>query len=374
MKKRRKMWRRIGVMALAAIVLTGAAAVSSPVSASASSAKKKQLQKNLDEAEALIKKLKEDKSDVESAITQLDKKMVGIENEIVRLEDEIEKTKAELEEAKADEKVQEDGMKLRIRFMYQNSGMSVLEALLSSESFADFLNQAEYFNEIMDYDREMLDKYQETRQKIEDAEKKLEDDQAQMAEEKKAVQSLLDEKESQLAKLGSELDEAEEEAAVYKKKIAAENEIIAQMQAAETRYSAPSGGSYSGGTFSWPCPSSSRITSGFGGRSAPTAGASTYHKGIDIGASYGAAIVAAADGVVTVAGYNGAYGNYVTISHGGGLSTMYCHCSSLVVSAGQKVSRGQTVAKVGSTGISTGSHLHFQVMQNGSAVNPLNYL
>lgn len=131
---------------------------------------------------------------------------------------------------------------------------------------------------------------------------------------------------------------------------------------------------YNGGAFLWPCPASTRITSDYGNRESPTAGASSNHKGIDIGAPYGSDIVAAADGEVIFAGYSNGGGNYVMIDHGGSLYTVYMHASSLCVSKGDKVTRGQTVAKVGSTGISTGNHLHFGVSLNGGYVSPWNYL
>ena len=126
--------------------------------------------------------------------------------------------------------------------------------------------------------------------------------------------------------------------------------------------------------FTWPCPSSTRVTSDYGTRVSPMGGASSNHKGIDIGASGGAAIVAAADGTVTTAAYSSAAGNYVMIDHGGGLYTVYMHASALLVSPGQTVSAGQTIAQVGSTGISTGNHLHFGVSLNGSYVSPWSYL
>ncbi len=124
----------------------------------------------------------------------------------------------------------------------------------------------------------------------------------------------------------------------------------------------------------WPCPASGRITSGFGNRKSPTAGASSNHKGIDISASTGSSIVAAAGGTVSIATYSYSAGNYVVVNHGNGLSTVYMHCSQLLVSAGDTVKAGQTIAKVGSTGYSTGSHLHFAVRKNGSYVNPSSYV
>lgn len=124
----------------------------------------------------------------------------------------------------------------------------------------------------------------------------------------------------------------------------------------------------------WPCPSSKRITSYYGRRSAPTRGASTFHRGIDIGANHGAAILSVASGKVTEAGYSRVLGNYVKINHGDGLYTVYEHASKLLVSEGDTVKYGQKIAKVGSTGLSTGNHLHFTVIYKGDYQNPLNYL
>ncbi|BBF44829.1 membrane proteins related to metalloendopeptidases [Lachnospiraceae bacterium KM106-2] len=135
-----------------------------------------------------------------------------------------------------------------------------------------------------------------------------------------------------------------------------------------------SGQTTASGGFTWPCPASRTITSHFGPRKSPTAGASSYHQGIDIGAGSGATIVAANSGTVVKASYSSGAGNYIMISHGNGLYTVYMHCSKLLVSSGQTVSKGQAIGKVGSTGVSTGPHLHFAVMKNGKYVNPLNYL
>ena len=126
--------------------------------------------------------------------------------------------------------------------------------------------------------------------------------------------------------------------------------------------------------FTWPTPTCGLITSYFGNREQPTAGASTAHSGIDIGAMSGTTIVAVADGTVTEAGYNQWNGNYVYISHGEGLKTVYAHCSELYVHAGDEVSMGDKIAAVGSTGISTGSHLHFTIYLDGVAINPLFYI
>ena len=155
-----------------------------------------------------------------------------------------------------------------------------------------------------------------------------------------------------------------------------QEELIAAIKRAEAEKAAAGVEEhpYTGGAFRWPCPSSTRVTSDYGTRVSPMSGASSNHKGIDIGASAGADIIAAADGTVTAASYSSAAGNYVMIDHGGGLYTVYMHASSLLVSPGQTVSAGDVIAKVGSTGISTGSHLRFGVSLNGSYVSPWSYL
>ena len=124
----------------------------------------------------------------------------------------------------------------------------------------------------------------------------------------------------------------------------------------------------------WPSNTTRLVTSPYGYRIHPVTGKSRFHAGIDIGAAHGTSILAANDGVVIVSGYNsGGYGNYVVINHGGGYTTLYAHCSSLLVSVGQKVSRGQVIARCGSTGMSTGPHIHFEVQVNGTTTNPMQY-
>ncbi len=419
----------------------GASAASGSISAVRE--RKSQLENDLKDAQALITQLQGQEGDTEAAISELDSKLTEISEKIDDLEQQTEQKNKELADseeqlasAQENEAGQYESMKGRIRYMYQNSGVSYLEALLEAGSFAELLKKVEYMSSLMTYDREKLAEYQQLQVEIQNAEETIRQDKAdlealqnQLEDEQQAVNLLMEEKEQQLSGIRQGISEAEESAQEYQQKIDAENQLIQDMLAAEeaarkaeearkqqeelkrqeelkkqqeaannnnssnsnnsnssasdrdSGSSSDSGSSnvntdnsYTGGVFTWPCPSSKRITSGFGKRTSPTAGASTYHQGYDIGASAGSAIVAAADGVVTTTGYSSVLGNYVILSHGGGLFTIYEHCSSVLVSKGQSVSRGATIAKVGSTGVSTGAHLHFGVQLNGKYVDPGNYL
>lgn len=362
------------------------------------------LEKALEDAKQTINELKESKGDVQEKVNDLNTQLMNISSQITALEnrlaqknqeltekkDQIEDTKSQLEDAKKQEEQQYADMKVRIQFMYENAQESYFEALFSSESFSDFLNSAEYIIQIQEYDRKKLNEYQDTVDYIENVEKQLEEDYATLEEikkeveqekasveqEKASVAALMKQRETELAGIEGNIDSAQSDADYYAAEIKAQEEIIAEIKRIEAEKAAAGkqDNPYTGGVFTWPCPSSTRVTSDYGTRVSPMGGASSNHKGIDIGASGGAAIVAAADGRVTTASYSSAAGNYVMIDHGGGLYTVYMHASALLVSPGQTVSAGQTIAQVGSTGISTGNHLHFGVSLNGSYVSPWSYL
>ncbi len=381
---------------------------------------KKTLENDLQKAKELIDSLKGSKEDIQSEVEKLDKQLNEISGKVKELESQLSKkrqeiadTESSLNKAKEQEKKQYRNMKKRIQFMYENGQTSYVEMLLSADSFTDFLNAVEYITQISQYDRKMLKEYQNMQVTIADTQKTLETDyaslqslQAKVQEEKQAVAALESAKKGELNDVADDLTDAQSVAKAYEAEIQAQNEVIAQIQAAQKRAAeqqavqqqaqaaeenqgatdaagenqntaqntTPSGNGQSTGSMMWPCPSSKRVTSDYGPRTSPTNGASSNHKGIDIGAAYGADIVAADGGTVLVATYSSSGGNYVIIDHGGGLCTVYMHASSLTVSAGQTVSKGQVIAKVGSTGISTGNHLHFGVTLNGVYVSPWGYV
>lgn len=381
---------------------------------------KKTLENDLQKAKELIDSLKGSKEDIQSEVEKLDKQLNEISGKVKELESQLSKkrqeiadTESALNKTKEQEKKQYRNMKKRIQFMYENGQTSYVEMLLSADSFTDFLNAVEYITQISQYDRKMLKEYQNMQVTIADTQKTLETDyaslqslQAKVQEEKQAVAALESAKKGELNDVADDLTDAQSVAKAYEAEIQAQNEVIAQIQAAQKRAAeqqavqqqaqaaeenqgatdaagenqntaqntTPSGNGQSTGSMMWPCPSSKRVTSDYGPRTSPTNGASSNHKGIDIGAAYGADIVAADGGTVLVATYSSSGGNYVIIDHGGGLCTVYMHASSLTVSAGQTVSKGQVIAKVGSTGISTGNHLHFGVTLNGVYVSPWGYV
>ena len=351
---------------------------------------KAQLEKALKEAQSTIEDLRDSKGDIESKVTELNQQLIDIsaritdlENQLTAKSEDIQETKDELAGAKEREAQQYADMKVRIQFMYENGQTSYLEALLSSRNISEFLNSADYIAQIQSYDRQKLTEYQDTVESIVNLEAQLEQEYTDLEALKSTVESnkatvaaMMRQKESELADISGDIEDVQSDADYYAAEIQAQEELIAAIKRAEAEKAAAGVEEhpYTGGAFRWPCPSSTRVTSDYGTRVSPMSGASSNHKGIDIGASAGADIIAAADGTVTAASYSSAAGNYVMIDHGGGLYTVYMHASSLLVSPGQTVSAGDVIAKVGSTGISTGSHLHFGVSLNGSYVSPWSYL
>ena len=315
-----------------------------------SDAKKKQqeLEKQKNTAEA-------EKSELSSELDSIVSKMEKTQSDLTAKETEINDAETELVTAKANEDDQYQTMKLRIKYMYENGSNEFLEILMEANSIADLLNKAEYINKISQCDRELLVEYEDTRKDVENRENalkkeyaELESLQDELAGEQANVEKLLADKNIQINNLTSEIS----------------------SNADNTSSNASATGT---GSLTHPVPGAA-ITSGFGGRVAPTAGATTGHDGIDYGAGYGAAVYAADSGTVITAQYNSARGNYIVINHGNGMQTWYQHLSSMNVTVGQTVARGQVIGNVGTTGISTGPHLHFEVHVNGVPVNPLNYL
>lgn len=357
--------------------------------------KKKELQTGLTQVKEIMKGLQTERSNLQNYVAKLDDNLSEVEAKIEELktlisekEDEILKTTEELEDAVEKEETQYQSMKDRIQFLYEKGDAYYLELLLSAESFGEFVNTQEYITKLSEYDNNMLEEYVTNRELIEvckaelEAEEELlEEAKAKVDEEQKNLETLIASKEQEINKYTGDIKNKEQAIAEYEADIAMENDTIAALEAAlaeERRKLLEANGSeriiYDGGMFKWPAPSYTRISDEFGWRIHPTLGIKKFHNGMDMAAPGGSPILAAYDGEVIGAGYNSSMGNYIMINHGGGLITIYMHASALYVSTGEMVGRGEKIAAVGTTGRSTGNHLHFGVRLNGEYVNPWNYL
>ncbi|MCR5701656.1 MAG: peptidoglycan DD-metalloendopeptidase family protein [Lachnospiraceae bacterium] len=338
------------------------------------------------EAENILKNLKTTKNDLQRYVNQIDTSINELQIETTHLEatqkeleGTIEVTTKQLEDAKKAQQSQYDSMKTRIQMVYESGNKRYLDILLSAASMTDMLNKTEYVSQVSLYDYNILKQLKNAKELVANLKQKLESDlknneelQREIAAQRKTMEQISEEKKAQIEQYNISIASQEAEVQKYMQAEAeAENIILAAEQAA-TNYSTTT--QYTGGQFTWPVPGYYEISSYFGVRTSPVAGASTNHKGIDIKCDTGVPVVAAADGTVIVATYNYAEGNYVVIDHGGGVVTLYMHNSSLNVSVGESVAAGQQIACAGSTGVSTGPHCHFGVRVNGTYVDPLTYL
>ena len=315
----------------------------------------------------------QEKKNLSQELEEIVADMAEIKEQIEAKEAELEKKEEELIQAQIDENDQYESMKKRIKYMYENGSGQFIEVLFEAKNITDFLNKAEYISTISDYDRDMLKEFQDVVAEVEAQEQQLQKEydeieamQNELIEKQETVETLISEKDSEIDEMSEELQVLKEAVATAERK---------QRERASS-YSNSAGASVvsGNGMFTHPCPGYTRISSYFGWREQPLPGASTNHKGMDFAAPTGTPIYAAAAGTVTSAGYSGNAGNLIIINHGNGLQTYYMHCHKIYVKAGQKVSKGQNIAIVGTTGNSTGPHLHFQVMSGGTPVNPQNYL
>lgn len=299
----------------------------------------------------------------------------------------------ELEAAEKTEQEQLELYKKRVRSMEENGSYTYLDILFQCRSLSDVLSAIDMIGEIMESDKRLYEQYKESRENTERIKGEYEQTLVLLGEKQETLEAEKAELEKQIAAAVEVINQLENDIeaakAEYAKAAAAEaaaqasiNAIIAQMQAEEEaarQEAANNGQDYTGtgstatGTYIWPCPSCTYVTSKFGMREHPLFGDERPHTGIDIGAQAGAEVIAADSGTVAVATYSSSYGNYVTIYHSNGDYTLYAHMSSLTVTAGQNVTQGDVIGYVGSTGWASGPHLHFEIRVNGSTVDPTSY-
>ncbi len=355
---------------------------------------RKSLKSSLTDVKSLLASLETTKNDLQNYITELDSDLSDINNKIDELnrlisdkEFEIKTTEAELEAARSVEEAQYNAMKRRIKFVYEHGEASKIEMLLSSKSFVDFLNKAEFINKMSAYDKRMLDSYIDSKnlvaakeQQLTEQKLGLEEARTAVQNEQDAIEALMEDKEKEINAYEGDISNKEAAIAEYEAMIAEQDQIIKDLEKAileeKKRLLAENKKAivYDGGQFKWPAPSYTRISDEYGYRIHPILGTQQFHNGVDMAAPSGSPILAAYDGEVIAASYSPTMGNYIMIDHGDSLITIYMHASSVSVSEGQMVARGEQIGCVGSTGRSTGPHLHFSVRLNGSYVSPWNYL
>lgn len=328
-------------------------------------------------------KLKDQKEEAEKEKKTLNKKLKKILKEMEEIEEEIEAKEEELSlkeeeliQAQVEENDQFESMKKRIKYMYENGTGQLVQILFESKNISEFLNKAEYISTISEYDRDMLKVFQQIVKDVEEQKEVIRKEYEEMEDMQNELISKQNDVKNLLKSTNAKIDELEDDIKKNAKKLekAVADAERKQQEAASNSGSAGESVVVGNGTFTHPCPGYRRISSYFGYRKQPLPGASTNHKGIDFAAATGTPIYAAAAGTVISSGYSGNAGKMIVINHGNGVTTYYMHCNALYVSAGQKVTKGQNIAVVGSTGNSTGPHLHFQVNVNGVPQNPLNYL
>ncbi len=385
--------RLLSVLLAAALmlpVLSGAA----PVEASAVSqeeldqlkTERDALVRQRQEQQAVVNELKNQQASVLAVKQALDERNMYTQWQIQLTQQEIElydgmiaDKSIEVDEAKTLEAQQLDKYRTRVRAMEENGNASYVEYLLNASTLAEFLTAVDDIGEIMQSDRALEDAYIEARENTEAVVAEYEEYKADIVEKQ-------DELRTEQAELQSELDEATalitditanlaDNAAVLEQFEAAEREaetnVANMVLALEKKRQAEAAAAVVGtGAFIWPVPSCTYLTSRFGLRVHPIYGTTKSHTGVDIGAESGATIVAADGGTVVIAGVNSGYGNCVMIDHGNGYKTLYGHMSSIAVTNGQTVSQGDTVGYVGSTGVSTGPHCHYEVWKDGARIDP----
>lgn len=363
-----------------------------------------QKKQNIEAIEKELSNTKDQRKEKELELAKLNIEIEDLNNNIKSVEDdinskvkEIEDTEEEISETESKIEENYDILSDVIKISYEQQSGGYLQLLLEATSISNFIRRLEILTSISKQNDEIINETTKLQEELEEKKTKLEEDKTEMqekknilVEEKSKVDKLADEQQKKVDELigiqnnlkekielnNDQIEALEKESANITNKINALTSSNNNNSNSGNNSSSGGGNnpSYQGGKFAWPVPSTHSISSSYGYRIHPITGNKKLHAGIDIPGQAGDTVVAAESGTVIVAEYSSSYGNYVIIDHGSGLTTLYAHNTSLNVRAGQKVQRGQQIARVGTTGLSTGNHLHFEVRVNGSTVDPMGYL
>lgn len=310
---------------------------------------------------------------IQSDLDVAQKEYSAIQDQLEATEKKIEVNSEILAKAENDLADRSQILNKRMRDIYKNGQVNYLDVLFGANDFNDFVTRMDILKRVAHQDVDLVNKVKAERELILTKKAELEADRVNIvelkktAEEKKAV--IAARKHEQQQTLNAAVSERDQAESAYQELLENSRQIEQMIRRIQPGNAGAAGGS---GALMWPA--SGPITSPFGWRTHPIFGTARYHSGIDIGADYGDTVVAADSGVVIFSDWMGGYGKAVIIDHGGGISTLYGHNSELLVGEGQRVSKGQAIARVGATGYATGPHLHFEVRENGSTVDPMGYL
>lgn len=319
-------------------------------------------------------------------IQELDDKIRKYESEnkelaskLEGLEASVKETTQKLDEVTKDYEQKEKQLRNRLVALYEAGSILYIDVLLSSKTLSDFISRYYKILEIMEYDNKLIETVEQEKEEIELSKQKLDKETEELktlklkAEQSEVIcKNIKTLQESYMTKLSKNEKELNEKITKYKTETIQIETRIREISLANGDYSIQ----YTGGIMIWPVAKAGTvITSDYGTRQHPIQGVTNFHLGIDIGnAYYGTPAVAALGGVVTYAGELGSYGNCVIIQHGDGISTLYGHGQKILTQIGAQVQQGDVIMEIGSTGNSTGPHLHFEVRINGATVDPLNYV
>ena len=316
--------------------------------------------------------------EIEDKVISYEKDINELGKKMQELQTSIDEATKKLEIASQDYEKKKNILINRLVAMYESGDTVYLDVLLNSKNITDFISRYYVIEEVTEYDNDLLKYVEEQKNNIEETKQKLENEQGQIkiikarSEQTSIVlNNMKTLQQSYVKKLSAGEKTLQEQITTFKKEQA---EIEAKILAATNGIDGEI--QYTGGEMLWPVAiSGTAITSNFGIREHPIQGVIKQHTGIDIGnAPLGTPVIAPADGVVSYSGWLGGYGNCVMINHGDGVVTLYGHGNKILTSVGTEVKQGDTIMEVGSTGNSTGPHLHFEVRENGTCVNPLKYV
>jgi len=375
----------LGSVLFGAISTLRAGAVASQSALNSLKKQQTEIKQKMQDIKAKINSLEYDQSAAIAKKNVLDEQIELTQQEIDNITDQITEydvliaEQAEVvKEAQWKEDEQWTLYKARMRAMEENGVVSYYAIIFGASSFSDLLTRIDTISDIMKYDEEIYQNLVKVREEKEEAKAELEKVQAEQIEKVGELEEAQVELENQVEEANLLIEQLEAQMESYDQlyeEEAAEAERIQQsIKKMEKELAAASASVVKGtGTFVWPSASSRIVTSKFGTRLHPVYKTYKTHYGIDIGAGYGTSVLAADGGTVTTATYSSSYGNYIVISHGNGYTTLYAHLSKILVKKGDTVKQSQVIGKVGSTGVSTGPHIHFEISKNGTRINPLQF-